>query len=143
MYLPQQWTTSEFWKSPSNWTWHLSSKKTIDAIESYFLENTAHHFLTHKVPVSWFLLVCVVLWRNWHLGVVVITTAQLYLAKPNFRFCEGSNPACGVSEILDCEDLWQSFRLEIRLNVGQPYHKNNSPFIITDVLPKFIGKVPN
>ena len=28
----------------------------------------------------------------------------------------GSNPAPGVSEIRDCEDLWQWTRLEIRLN---------------------------
>ena len=40
-----------------------------------------------------------------HCGVVVITTAQLYSTKPELRFCAGSNPACGVSEIQDGEDL--------------------------------------
>ena len=30
------------------------------------------------------------------LFVVVITTAQLHLTKPELRFCAGSNPACGV-----------------------------------------------
>ena len=39
------------------------------------------------------------------LCVVVITTAQLHSTNPEFRFCAGSNPACGVSEIRDGEDL--------------------------------------
>ena len=47
---------------------------------------------------------------------MVITTAQLHLTKPELRFCAGSNPARGVSEIRDDEDLWQWSRLEIRLN---------------------------
>ena len=38
-------------------------------------------------------------------SVVVITTAQLHSTKPELRFCAGSNPACGVSEIQDGEDL--------------------------------------
>ena len=38
-------------------------------------------------------------------GVVVITIAQLYSTKPELRFCAGSNPAHGVSEIRDGEDL--------------------------------------
>ena len=37
-------------------------------------------------------------------GVVVITTAQLHSSKPELRFCT-SNPAPGVSEIRDDEDL--------------------------------------
>ena len=41
----------------------------------------------------------------WCRGVVVITTAQLHLNKPELRFCAGSNPARGVSEIRDGEDL--------------------------------------
>ena len=45
---------------------------------------------------------CVVWWRP---GVVVITTAQLHSTKPELRFCAGSNPARGVSEIRDGEDL--------------------------------------
>ena len=39
------------------------------------------------------------------LGVVVITTAQLHSTKPELRFYAGSNPACGMSEIHDGEDL--------------------------------------
>ena len=46
---------------------------------------------------------------------VVITTAQLHSTKPELRFCAGSNPARGVSEIRDGKDLWQWSRLEIRL----------------------------
>ena len=52
----------------------------------------------------------------WRCGVVVITTAQLHSTEPELRFCAGSNPACGISEIRDGEDLWQWSRLEIRLN---------------------------
>ena len=35
----------------------------------------------------------------------VITTAQLHSTKPVFRFCAGSNPACGMLEIQDGDDL--------------------------------------
>ena len=38
-------------------------------------------------------------------GVVVITTAQHHSTKPQLRFCTGSNPADGLSEIRDGEDL--------------------------------------
>ena len=51
------------------------------------------------------------LWRG---GVVVITAAQLHSTKSELRFCAGSNPACGVSEICDGENFWQWSRLEIR-----------------------------
>ena len=47
-------------------------------------------------------IVKVIMWRR---GVVVITTAQLHSTKPELRFCTGSNPAHGVSEIHDGEDL--------------------------------------
>ena len=52
-----------------------------------------------------------------HCGVVVINTAQLHSAKPELRLCTGSNPACGMLEIRDGEDLWQWSQLEIRLNI--------------------------
>ena len=47
---------------------------------------------------------------------MVITIAQLHSTKPELRFCSGSNPARGVLEIWDDEDLWQWSRLEIRMN---------------------------
>ena len=37
--------------------------------------------------------------------VVVITTAKLHSTRPELRFCAGLNPAHGVSEIRDGEDL--------------------------------------
>ena len=39
------------------------------------------------------------------IGVVVVATAQLHSAKPELRFCAGSNPTLGVSEIGDSENL--------------------------------------
>ena len=36
------------------------------------------------------------LWRH---GLVAITTAQLHSTNPELRFCTGSSPARGVSEI--------------------------------------------
>ena len=45
---------------------------------------------------------CSVMWCR---GVVVITTAQLHSTKSELRFCAGSDPAPGVSEICDCEYL--------------------------------------
>ena len=37
--------------------------------------------------------------------IVVITTAQLNSTKSELSFCAGSNPARGVSEIHDGEDI--------------------------------------
>ena len=42
--------------------------------------------------------------RIWRRGVVV-WHPQLHSTRPELRFCAGSNPACGVSEIHDGEDL--------------------------------------
>ena len=36
---------------------------------------------------------------------MVIATAQLHSTKPELRFCAGSNPACGMLEIQNGEDL--------------------------------------
>ena len=38
-------------------------------------------------------------------GVVVITAAQLHSTQPELKFCTGSNPARGVLEIRDGENL--------------------------------------
>ena len=47
-----------------------------------------------------------IMFRNiWRRGVVVINTAQLHSTKPELGFFAGSNPACGVSEIRDGENL--------------------------------------
>ena len=47
----------------------------------------------------------------WCRGVVVITTAQLHSTRAELRLWAGSNPARGVSEIRDGEDLWQWSRM--------------------------------
>ena len=39
-------------------------------------------------------------------GVVVIAAAPLHSAKSELRFWAGSNPACGMPQIRDGEDLW-------------------------------------
>ena len=44
-------------------------------------------------------------WNLWRRGVLVISTAQLRSTKLELRFCAGSNPVGGVSEIRDGEDL--------------------------------------
>ena len=45
--------------------------------------------------------------NDWRRGVVFITIAQLHLTKIDISFGAGSNPAHGVLEIPDGEDLWQ------------------------------------
>ena len=62
--------------------------------------------------------------------VVVITTAQLYLLKPELIFCVGSNPARGVSEIPDGKDLSKCSRLEIKLNAFRRSAISEKQFII-------------
>ena len=41
----------------------------------------------------------------WYRGMVVISTAHLHSTNPEVRLSAGSNPARGVSEIRDAEDL--------------------------------------
>ena len=77
----------------------------------------------------------------WHCGLVVITTAQLHLAKPQLRFCAGSNPARSVSEIQDREDLWQWFRLEIRLSAFLRWTIPQKQFIIITIIIIIIATI--
>ena len=76
-------------------------------------------------------------------GVVVITTAQLHSTKPELRFCAGSNPVHGVSEIRDGENLWQWSRLKLRLNAflrsAIPQRNNSSNNILKSSLSCFIS----
>ena len=53
---------------------------------------------------------------SWHCSVVVITSAQLYSPRPKFKFYAVLNPARGVLEIRNGENLWQWPLLEVRLN---------------------------
>ena len=41
----------------------------------------------------------------WRRGVLVIITAQLHSSNPKLRFCAGTSPAYGVSEICDSENI--------------------------------------
>ena len=50
---------------------------------------------------------------------MVIAAEQLHSTNPEFRFCAGSNPARGVSEIHNDKDLWEWSRLEKRLNASR------------------------
>ena len=84
-------------------------------------------------------LTSLTLWQHgvvvlWHRGVVVITTVQFYSTKPEFRFCRGSNPACGMSEIRDGEDLGQWSWLEIRQNAFRQSTIPQKQFIIINII---------
>ena len=70
----------------------------------------------------------------WRRGVMVINTAQLHSTWPKLRFCAGSNPARSVSEIRNGEDLWQSSRLEIRLNTFRRSIIPQKQFIIVIII---------
>ena len=85
------------------------NKKFYFSVFTVFSASLRRSFLSIRSFVS----ECIVKWCR---GVVVITTAHLYSTKPEPRLCASSNPAHGVSEIRDGEDLWQWTRLEIRLN---------------------------
>ena len=61
----------------------------------------------------------------WCSGYQYCTTS---FNQPELRFCASSKPACGVSEIRNGENLWQWFRLDIRLNAFRwstiPHHQS-------------------
>ena len=67
--------------------------------------------------------------------VVVITSVQLHSIKPELRFCTGLNPARDVSEFRYGEDLWQWFRLEIRLVAFCRLTISQKQFIIIIITP--------
>ena len=66
----------------------------------------------------------------WHHGIVVITTAEIHLTKPELRFCADSNRARGVSEVRHGEDLWQWSRVEIKINAFCRWTIPQKQFII-------------
>ena len=63
-----------------------------------------------------FLLLYYLSYYPWCRGVAARTTAEFHSTKSELNSCAGTNPARGVSEIRDGEDLWQWSRLEIKLN---------------------------
>ena len=74
--------------------------------------------------------------KLWRRGVMVITTTPFHSTKPDLRFCASSNPARGVSEIRDGEDLWEWSRLEIRLNAFRRSTIPQKQVIITGAIQK-------
>ena len=67
-------------------------------------------------------------------SILVVSTAQLHSTKPELKFCAGSNPARGVSEIRDGEDLWRRSRLEIKLNAFRRSTIPQKQFIIIFII---------
>ena len=104
-----------------------SKKTNSNFLEFYFLIFCTMFKSGPDSPISHY---SSILNSNWHRGVVVITTAKLHSSKPELRFCAGSNPARGVSEIRDGEDLWQWSRLEIRLRLLSVNHTTKKLIII-------------
>ena len=60
----------------------------------------------------------------WCRGEVVITTAQLHSTVSELKFCASSNPACGVSEIRDGENLLQWSRVDHHLHHHHHHHQD-------------------
>ena len=77
------------------------------------------------VPYAYPTVISVTLGRN---------TRKTHYCTTSFRFCAGSNPACGVSEIRDGEDLWQWSWLEIRINAFRRSTILQKQFIIIIIL---------
>ena len=109
-------------------------------------ENLKYENMIHTgksvFDVFFFLVFKYVLQIIWCRGVVVITTAQLHSTKLEIRFCVGLNPACGVSEIRDAEDLWQWSWLKIRLNVFRRSTMPQKQFIIIIIIIIIISNSP-
>ena len=72
---------------------------------------------------------------DWWYHQFIITTPQLHSTKPEPRFCAGSNPACGMSEIHEGENLWQWSWLEIRPNAFRRSAISQKQFIIIFIWP--------
>ena len=87
-------------------------------LDSFWGQCLLHIFdiLNVVMMIMMMMMMMMMMMVPWCRGVVIITTAQLHSTKPELRFCAGSSPARGMSEIRNGDDLWQWFRLEIRLN---------------------------
>ena len=129
------WRNFKFIFAYMIWWWQFwwNEEWTTDSIMILDWEvnnRSMHEGKSVKIWVGSWLTVVNQTERCWRRGVVVITTAQLHSTKPELRFCAGSNPARGVSEIRDGEDLWQWSRLEIRLNAFRRSTMPQKQFII-------------
>ena len=90
-----------------------------------------HEVLFENLRISWTFNLQINLWRS---DVVVTTTAQLHSTKSELKFWGGSNPARGMSDICDGEDLWQWSQLEIRSNVFRRTTIPQKQFIIIIII---------
>ena len=104
-----QW--EEYFSVFSSFSVYSTSLFAIKINAKYRSKKNISHMVWEYISVN-----KAIYFTQWRRGVVDITTAQLHSTKPELSFCTGSNPARGVSEIHDGEDLWQWSRLEIRLN---------------------------
>ena len=66
---------------------------------------------------------------HWRHGLEVNTTAQLHSTKPGLRFCTGLNPAGGLLEIYDGENLWPWSPLGKRFSTFCQSIISQKPFI--------------
>ena len=72
-------------------------------------------FLREELKIKNHILELIITSKKWS-GVMVTTTTYFIQQSVISGSAQAQNPACGVSEIRGGEDLWQWFRLEIRLN---------------------------
>ena len=101
------------------------SPYSVQIMENMDQSNSKYETFSRNMKLSW--SCCVALCCS-------ITTAQLHSTKPEVRFCAGSNPARGVSEIRDGEDFWQWYRLERRLNAFRRSTILQKQFIIITII---------
>ena len=114
-------------------------------LDSFWGQCLLHIFdiLSVVMMIMMMMMMMMMMMVPWCRGVVIITTAQLHSTKPELRFCAGSSPARGMSEIRDGDDLWQWFRLEIRLNAFCQSTIPQKQFIIIIIIMKcFDGMEP-
>ena len=65
---------------------------------------------------------------------MVVTTAQLHSPKPQIRFCAGSNPARGVSEIGNGEDLHKAKHISSVNHITKAIHHHESNLGVADTM---------
>ena len=107
------------------------SPYSVQIMENMDQSNSKYKTFSRNMKLSWSCRVA--LWCS-------ITTAQLHSTKPEVRFCVGSNPARGVSEIRDGEDFWQWSWLERSLNAFRRSTILQKQFIIITIIIIIIKK---
>ena len=70
----------------------------------------------------------------WRHGLLVIINEQFHSTKPELRFCAGSNPTRGVSEVSDGENLLHWLRLKMRVYVCRRSTIPKKQLIIIEIM---------